>query len=138
MNFSRIRFDGVAQNVFAGAAANREHAVRRDLRDGLLELVVHLVLGLLGFLARHNCRADDSFEHQLVAKLFAKFGILRNALRENVQGPSIASSTVSMRLFSAGSGGVGRRTQAGLRLRLLRASAAGAGGLLRRLPTADH
>ena len=60
--------------------------MRRDLRDGLFELVVHLVLGLLGFLTRNNGRTNDSFEHQLVSKLLAKIGILRNSFRENVQG----------------------------------------------------
>src|SRR5262245_51343999 len=60
--------------------------MRWDLGNKLLELVVHLVLRLFGFLALYDGRPDHSMRRQFVTQPVSVFRILRDALRQDVQG----------------------------------------------------
>src|SRR5574344_1694866 len=79
-------FHTEAENLLLFAAAEREHTVARDLRDGFGEIVVVLELGflLLEFLA--DLRGHHAFLFHRGADVLAVGGIVGELFREDVAG----------------------------------------------------
>ena len=83
--FRVIDVDGKIQNAFPRSAPDGEHPMGRNLRDGFLKIVVHLVLRLFCFLAGDDLRPHHAFRHHRVAKLLPEFGSFGNALGNNMK-----------------------------------------------------
>src|SRR5574344_961693 len=79
-------FHTEAENLLLCAAAEREHTVARDLRDGFGEIVVVLELGflLLEFLA--DLRGHHAFLFHRGADVLAVGGLVGELFREDVAG----------------------------------------------------
>ena len=112
----RVQLDFETEQTFLGAAANRQHAMRRNLarRFAVLGVDFELAFGILG---PFDGTADHyAIRHHHAADGFAELGILADPLRDDVTGALQGFGRGADAFFFAdeGIGQVGERGGAGL------------------------